>query len=88
MGDDNAASLMPWNRPDIQDALALGDWPTVLGAFLDSGLSQTAIAARTGLSQSQISRLASGKSRTPGIKTVKALCDGLAVPRQFAGPAR
>ena len=88
MGDDNAAAAVPWNRPDVQDALARGDWPTVLRAFLDGGLSQTAIAARTGLSQSQISRLASGKNRTPGIKTVKALCDGLAVPRQFAGPAR
>jgi transcriptional regulator with XRE-family HTH domain len=85
MGDDSAASLVPWNRPDVQDALARGDWPTVLRAFLDSGLSQTAIAARTGLSQSQVSRLASGKSRTPGIKTVKALCDGLTVPRQLAG---
>jgi hypothetical protein len=26
-----------------------------------------------------------GKSRTPGIKTIKALCDGLTVPRQLAG---
>jgi transcriptional regulator with XRE-family HTH domain len=85
MGDDSAASLVPWNRPDVQDALARGDWRTVLRAFLDSGLSQTAIAGRTGLSQSQVSRLASGKSRTPGIKTVKALCDGLTVPRQLAG---
>jgi transcriptional regulator with XRE-family HTH domain len=72
-------------RPDVQDALARGDWPTALRAFLDVGLSQTAIASRTGLSQSQISRLTSGKSRTPGIKTIKALCDGLDVPRQLAG---
>jgi transcriptional regulator with XRE-family HTH domain len=56
-----------------------------LRAFLDGGLSQTVIAARTGLSQSQVSRLANGQSRTPSIKTVKALCDGLEVPRQFAG---
>jgi transcriptional regulator with XRE-family HTH domain len=79
---DDAARVAPWNRPDV---LARGDWPTVLRAFLDVGLSQTAIAARSGLSQSQISRLASGKSRTPGIKTIKALCDGLTVPRQLAG---
>src|SRR6516225_9816840 len=85
MGDDSPAPVVPWNRPDVQDALARGDWPTVLRAFRDTGLSQTAIAASTGLSQSQISRLASGKSRTPGIKTVKALCDGLTVPRQLAG---
>lgn len=59
----------------------------MLRAFLDAGLSQTVIAARTGLSQSQVSRLASGKSKTPGINTIKALCDGLAVPRRLAGLA-
>ena len=53
MGDDSPAPVVPWNRPDVQDALARGDWPTVLRAFLDVGLSQTAIAARTGLSQSR-----------------------------------
>jgi transcriptional regulator with XRE-family HTH domain len=73
------------DRPDVRDALARGDWSIVLRAFLDGGLSQTVIAARTGLSQSQVSRLAGGKSRTPSINTVKALCDGLGVPRQFAG---
>ncbi len=83
--DDVNASTLAWNRPDVRDALAQGDWPIVLRAFFDSGLSQTEIAARTGLSQSQISRLASGQTRTPGIKTVKAMCDGLTVPRQLAG---
>ena len=73
------------DRPDVRDALARGDWSIVLRAFLDGGMSQTVIAARTGLSQSQVSRLANGQSRTPSIKTVKALCDGLEVPRQFAG---
>ena len=83
--DDVNASTLAWNRPDVRGALARGDWPTVLRAFRDTGLSQTAIAASTGLSQSQISRLASGQTRTPGMKTVKALCDGLTVPRQLAG---
>src|SRR5919108_2551478 len=54
-------------------------------AFLDGGLSQTTIAVRAGLSQSQVSRLANGKSREPGMNTVKALCDGLAIPRSLAG---
>src|SRR6266487_6042753 len=71
--------------PEDGAALTRGDWSVVLRAFLDSGLSQTAIGARTGLSQSQVSRLAGGKSGSPGIKTVKALCDGLKIPRQFAG---
>jgi transcriptional regulator with XRE-family HTH domain len=85
MAEDTAAPAAICGRPDVRDALARGDWAIVLRAFLDGGLSQTAIAARTGLSQSQVSRLASGQSRTPGIKTVKALCDGLGVPRRFAG---
>ena len=85
MAEDTAAPAAICGRPDVRDALARGDWAIVLRAFLDEGLSQTAIAARTGLSQSQVSRLASGQSRTPGIKTVKALCDGLGVPRRFAG---
>src|SRR5215470_20448397 len=82
---DNSAAATICGRPEVRDALARGDWSIVLRAFMDYGLSQTAIAARTGLSQSQVSRLASGKSKTPGIKTVKALCDGLAVPRRLAG---
>src|SRR5215467_16249237 len=73
------------DRPDVQEALARGDWSAVLRAFLDDGLSQTVIAARAGLSQSQVSRLANGQSKTPGINTIKALCDGLAVPRRLAG---
>jgi Helix-turn-helix len=81
----NSTAMSICYRADVRDALARGDWSVVLCAFLDGGLSQTAIAARTGLSQSQVSRLAGGKSRTPGIDTVKALCDGLGVPRQFAG---
>jgi transcriptional regulator with XRE-family HTH domain len=72
-------------RADVQDALRRGEWAIALRAFLDAGLSQMAIAARTGISQSQISRLAAGKSRDPGMKTVKALCDGLAIPRRMAG---
>jgi transcriptional regulator with XRE-family HTH domain len=72
-------------RPEVRQALAMGDWPVVLRAFLDCGLSQTAVAARAGLSQSQVSRLANGKSHTPGMKTVKALCNGLAIPRRLAG---
>ncbi|MBO0880025.1 MAG: helix-turn-helix domain-containing protein [Mycobacterium sp.] len=69
----------------MRAALARGDWATVLQAFLDTGLSQTVIATSTGLSQSQVSRLANGKSREPGLRTVKALSDGLAIPRRLAG---
>ena len=85
MAGNSTAMTTICYRPEVRDALARGDWSTVLCAFLDDGLSQTVIASRTGLSQSQVSRLAGGQSRTPGINTVKALCDGLGVPRQFAG---
>ena len=85
MANDSTAPAPIYDRPDVRDALARGDWAVVLRAFLDQGLSQNAVAARTGLSQSQVSRLASGQSKTPGINTVKALCDGLGVPRLFAG---
>lgn len=76
-----------YERHDVRTALGLGDWATVLRVYLDAGLSQTAIANRTGLSQSQISRIANGKSRGPGphIRTVKALADGLGIPRSLAG---
>jgi transcriptional regulator with XRE-family HTH domain len=83
--EELASTSAIWRRADVQDALARGDWSIVLRAVLDSGISQTVIAARAGLSQSQVSRLASGQSRTPGLKTVKALCDGLGVPRKLAG---
>jgi len=85
MAEDGAASTTVCGRPDVRDALARGNWSVVLLAFLDSGLTQTVIAARTGLSQSQVSRLAGGKSNAPGIKTVQALCDGLKIPRRLAG---
>src|SRR5437660_10540809 len=56
-------------RPEVRAALARGDWTVVLRAFLDDGLSQTAIAARAGLAQSQVSRLANGQSHAPGMNT-------------------
>jgi transcriptional regulator with XRE-family HTH domain len=85
MAEIRAAIITIYGSPDVRDALARGDWSVVLQALIDGGLSQIAIAARTGLSQSQVSRLAGGQSRTPGIKTVKALCDGLEIPRKLAG---
>lgn len=85
MEDTEGITAAVCARADVQDALGRGDWAVALRAFLDAGLSQLAIAAQTGISQSQISRLAAGKSRDPGIRTVKALCDGLAIPRRMAG---
>ncbi|GIL27448.1 hypothetical protein NUM_27020 [Actinocatenispora comari] len=77
-----------YHRPDMRAALAAGDWATVLTTVIATvGLSQTAIAARVGMSQPQISRLASGQTRDPSLRTIRALCDGLQIPRQLAGLA-
>jgi hypothetical protein len=56
MAEDRAAITTICGRPDVRDALARGDWSVVLRAFFDSGLSQTAIAGRTGLSDRRIGR--------------------------------
>ena len=72
----------------MRAALASGDWAMVLTTVIHAGGgSQTAIAAATGMSQPQISRLASGRTREPGLRTIRALCDGLGIPRRFAGLA-
>lgn len=77
-----------FTRPDMRAALAAGDWATVVTTVIRTvGISQTDIAARTGMSQPQISRLASGRTRDPGLRTIRALCDGLGIPRQLAGLA-
>jgi transcriptional regulator with XRE-family HTH domain len=74
-------------RPEIRRALASGDWAKVLRAVLDTGMTQTEIANRAGISQAQVSRLARGQSRDPGMATLRALCDGLGIPRRLAGLA-
>ncbi|WP_298323501.1 helix-turn-helix domain-containing protein [Haloactinopolyspora sp.] len=77
--------LEGWDRPEIRDALRAGDWAPVLRMVLDAGFSQTEIAARAGISQAHVSRLTTGRSRDPGIATIRALCDGLGIPRRLAG---
>jgi transcriptional regulator with XRE-family HTH domain len=73
-------------RPEIQRALRAGDWPTVLQTVVqETGASQTDIAVAVGVSQPHVSRLMNGQSREPGIRTVRALCDGLGIPRTFVG---
>src|SRR4051812_31542166 len=73
-------------RPEIRRALTTGDWATVLRAVADAtGASQTEIAVAVGVSQPHVSRLMNGHSREPGIRTVRALCDGLGIPRALAG---
>ncbi|GAA3758384.1 helix-turn-helix transcriptional regulator [Plantactinospora mayteni] len=74
------------DRPEFRRALRSGDWSTVLQMLVrETGASQTDIAVAVGVSQPHVSRLMNGQSKEPGIRTVRALCDGLGVPRSLAG---
>lgn len=85
---DTAISPSYWFRPDVRHALSQWDWRTVLAAVArDADLSQTRLAELVGLSQAQVSRLMSGRSREPGIRTVLGIVDGLGIPRLLAGLA-
>lgn len=73
-------------RPEIRHALRSGDWSTVLQVLIqETGASQTDIAVAVGVSQPHVSRLLNGQSKEPGIRTVRALCDGLGIPSPLAG---
>jgi transcriptional regulator with XRE-family HTH domain len=73
-------------RPEFRRAVATGDWATVLHAVVqETGASQTEIAIAVGVSQPHVSRLMNGRSREPGIRTVRALCNGLGIPLSLAG---
>jgi transcriptional regulator with XRE-family HTH domain len=77
-----------WFRPDVRTALAAWDWRTVLVAVSnETDATQTQLAAVIGLSQAQVSRLMSGASREPGIRTVLSIVDRLGIPRVLAGLA-
>ena len=72
--------------PEFRRAVATGDWATALHAVVqDTGASQTEIAIAVGVSQPHISRLMNGRSREPGVRTVRAICNGLGIPLSLAG---
>jgi transcriptional regulator with XRE-family HTH domain len=89
-GRSAAAALLPEevrDDPLLRVALESGRWSEVLRTVMAAGVRQGMIAQVSGVSQSAISRLATGRSRAPGIATVRALCDALGVPRSWAGLA-
>src|SRR5205814_646939 len=74
------------DRHEIRRALRSGDWSTVLQILVrETGASQTDIAVAVGVSQPHISRLVNGQSKEPGMRTVRALCDALGIPRSLVG---
>lgn len=73
-------------QPEFRRAVAAGDWSTVLRLVIqETGASGATIASATGVSQPHISRLLNGRVTEPGIRTVRMICDGLAIPRSLAG---
>lgn len=86
--DTDLPSPSYWFRPDVRRALGQWDWRTVFTAVhRDADLSQTRLAELVGVSQATISRLMSGSSRQPGIRTILGIVDGLGIPRLLAGLA-
>jgi transcriptional regulator with XRE-family HTH domain len=85
------ATVLPlsfWFRRDVANALAGWDWQTVLNAVTkETGVTQTRLGSAIGVSQAQISRLLSGATREPGIRTVLGIVDRLGIPRVLAGLA-
>ncbi len=69
-----------WGRPEVSDALAQRDIGALLSMVLAaSGLSQHAFAARTGVTQTQVSQYVNGQ-RKPTLDLIARLADGLAMP--------
>lgn len=88
---DNGGVLAPLlpeaarNDPDLRRAVSAQDWMKVLQSAATAGVRQGQIAQASGLSQSAVSRLATGHIRAPGLATIRALCDALGIPRRWAG---
>lgn len=77
-----------WNDPRIRQALSQWRWSEVFQAVIaQTGTSQTQLAVAVGLSQAQISRLASGTSQCFDIRAINQIVDGLGAPRRLAGLA-
>ena len=76
-----------WDIPVITDAVAAGRWDTVLRAATSAGVTQQDIATACGLSQPYVSRIASGTRVPRQQDTIAKLCDGLGIPRRYAGLA-
>jgi transcriptional regulator with XRE-family HTH domain len=87
-GSDVRPAATFWFRPDVCAALESWDWQTILVAVgQETGTTQTRLAAAIGVSQAQVSRLMSGATREPGIRTVLSIVDRLGIPRVLAGLA-
>lgn len=65
--------------PRIPSPLSVRALRVIRGIAAESQVSQNQLAARSGLTQPQVSRLFSGRA-TLKVDELEALCDGLGVP--------
>jgi hypothetical protein len=74
-----------WERRDMRFALAGHDIETVYGLVQKYGVSQRALAARTGQCQSEISEILTGGRRVVSYDVLLRIAFGLGVPRGWLG---
>jgi predicted XRE-type DNA-binding protein len=76
-----------WQRRDMRVALAVRDVATVYRLLQRYGLSQRAIAAMTGQSQSEVSEVIAGRRRVVSYELLARIASGLGIPRGWMGLA-
>jgi predicted XRE-type DNA-binding protein len=76
-----------WQREDMRLALARRDIATVYRLLQRYGLSQRAIAALAGQSQSEVSEVIAGRRRVLSYELLVRIAVGLGVPRGWMGLA-
>jgi transcriptional regulator with XRE-family HTH domain len=83
----DAMNATMWARPDMRQALANHDLQTVFRLMQRHGLPQRAIAALTGLAQSDVSAIVCGRRQIMAYGVLERLAQGLGLPRGWLGLA-
>jgi transcriptional regulator with XRE-family HTH domain len=78
---------MVWARPDMRQHLSGRDIAGVYRLLHSHGVSQRAIAARTGQSQSEVSEILAGRRQVAAYDLLVRIAEGLGVPRGWMGLA-
>lgn len=76
-----------WQRQDMRLALARHEVGAVFRLMHRHGISQRAIAALTGITQSEVSEIMCGRRKVLAYAVLERLVDGLSLPRGWAGLA-
>ena len=74
-------------RPDTRAALARRDIAVVFRLLQRFGMSQRAIAARTGQSQSEVSEILAGRRKVMSYELLVRIAQGLEIPFGWLGLA-